>query len=85
VTIENRVPQPFVCERVNLPVQRLSVYSSAEGRLWTESVTLEREGELANLIVHERPPDVASRATRVTGPRDLDGGGLFRAFGTLFR
>jgi hypothetical protein len=85
VTIENRVPQPFVCERVNLPVRRLSVYSSPQGRLWTESVTLEREGELANLVVDSRPPDIASGATRITGPRDLDGGGLFRAFGTLFR
>ena len=85
VTIENRAQQPFMCERVNLPVRRLSVYASADGRLWTESVTLEREGELANLVVDPKPPPIAAQASRVTGPRDLDGGGLFRAFGTLFR
>jgi hypothetical protein len=84
VTIENRVAQPFICERVNLPVRRLSVYA-ADGRLWTESVTLEREGELANLVVDPTPSGVAARAARLTGPRDLDGGGLFRAFGTWFR
>jgi hypothetical protein len=85
VTIENRAEQPFVCERVNLPVRRLSVYASVDGRLWTEAVTMQREGELAHLVVNEKPPAAASGATLLTGPRDLDDGGMFRAFGTWFR
>jgi hypothetical protein len=85
VTIENRIEQPFVCEQVNLPVRRLSVYATSGGRLWTEAVTLERVGELAKLILDDKPPSVASDAVRVSGPRDFDDGGMFRAFGTLFR
>jgi hypothetical protein len=85
VTIENRIEQPFVCEQVNLPVRRLSVYATAGGRLWTEAVTLERVGELAKLILDDQPPRVASEATRISGPRDVADAGMFRAFGTLFR
>ena len=85
VTIENKSLQPFVCERVNLPVRRLSVYATEDGRLWTQAVTMERAGELAHLVVDDKPPAVAANATRVSGPRDTDGGGMFRAFGTLFR
>jgi hypothetical protein len=85
VTIENRIEQPFVCEQVNLPVRRLSVYATSGGRLWTEAVTLERVGELARLVLDDKPPPVVSDAVRVTGPRDIDDGGMFRAFGTLFR
>jgi hypothetical protein len=85
VTIENRIEQPFVCEQVNLPVRRLSVYATSGGRLWTEAVTLERVGELARLIIHDKPPPITADAVRITGPRDIDDGGMFRAFGTLFR
>jgi hypothetical protein len=85
VAIVNKSSQPFICERVNLPVRRLSVYASDDGRLWTESVTMERSGELARLVVDERPSAIAANAVRVTGPRDTEDGGMFRAFGTLFR
>jgi hypothetical protein len=85
VAIENKSPQPFVCERVNLPVRRLSVYATEDGRLWTEAVTMERSGELARLVVDERPPPIAVNAELVSGPRDTEDGGMFRAFGTLFR
>ncbi|HEX4339301.1 MAG TPA: hypothetical protein VH062_25515 [Polyangiaceae bacterium] len=85
VSIENKSEQPFVCERVNLPVRRLSVYASEGGRLWTEPVTMERSGELARIVVGDSPPPVAPGAVRVTGPRDIEDGGMFRAFGTLFR
>jgi len=74
-----------MCERVNLPVRRLSVYASDDGRLWTEAVTMERSGELARIVVDEHPPAVAANASRITGPRDTEDGGMFRAFGTLFR
>ena len=85
VAIDNQSAQPFLCERVNLPVRRLSVYAADNGRLWTEAVTMERVGELARIVVHDKPPDVAVSAVRVTGPRDVAEGGMFRAFGTLFR
>jgi len=85
VAIENKSQQPFMCERVNLPVRRLSVYASDDGRLWTEAVTMERSGELARIVVDEHPPAVAANASRITGPRDTEDGGMFRAFGTLFR
>ena len=86
VSIRNGASTPFVCDRVNLPVRRLSVYTSDEGRLWTESVALEHtaDAELARLDVHRTPPKEASHAALVSGPRDTVDGGLFRAFGNLF-
>lgn len=87
VAINNGSSQPFVCDHVSLPVRRLSVYASAEGRLWTESVALERTAvdDLAKLDVSTGAPPEAHGATLVSGPRELgDPGGRFRAFGALF-
>jgi hypothetical protein len=87
VCIANGRDEPLVVESVNLPVRRLSVYRTENGRLWTEAVTLERTGRdvFATVNVKESPPREAASAVRLSGPRDsIAGGGLFRAFGTLF-
>jgi hypothetical protein len=87
VAINNGSEQTFVCDHVSLPVRRLSVYASSEGRLWTETISLERgeSEDLAALEVSSGPPEEAHGATLLSGPRDVgERGGHFRAFGALF-
>lgn len=87
VAINNGSGHAFVCDHVSLPVRRLSVYASSEGRLWTESISLERSvGEdFVKFDVASGPPREARGATPLSGPRDVDQkGGRFRAFGALF-
>lgn len=86
VAINNGSSLPFVCDHVSLPVRRLSVYASAEGRLWTESVALGRTSpdDLAKLDVSSGAPPEARGAILVSGPRELGDGGRFRAFGAFF-
>jgi len=87
VAINNGAGQPFVCDHVSLPVRRLSVFASSEGRLWTEPISLERSAdeEFAKLDVSSGPPEEARGATLLSGPRDAgQRGGRFRAFGALF-
>jgi hypothetical protein len=84
VTIDNGSGQAFVCDHVSLPVRRLSVYASSEGRLWTESVSLERteDDDFVKLDVASGAPAEVTGATLVSGPRDVGpSGGRFRAFG----
>jgi hypothetical protein len=87
VTIHNGADHPFVCDHVSLPVRRLSVFASSEGRLWTEPISLERSAneEFAKLDVSSGPPEAARGATLLSGPRESgQRGGRFRAFGALF-
>jgi len=87
VAINNGSGHPFVCDHVSLPVRRLSVYASSEGRLWTEPISLEQSAseEFAKLDVSSGPPEEARGATLLSGPRDAgQRGGRFRAFGALF-
>jgi hypothetical protein len=65
----------------------LSVYSAADGRLWTEAVTLERreDGDVAELQLAKGPPPEARSAKLLHGPRSkAEKGLLIRAFGGLF-
>jgi len=87
VAINNGSGEPFVCDHVSLPVRRLSVFASSEGRLWTEPISLDRSAdeEFAKLDVSSGPPEEAHGATLLSGPRDeSQRGGRFRAFAALF-
>ncbi len=87
VAINNGAEHVFVCDHVSLPVRRLSVFASSEGRLWTEPISLERSPheEFAKLDVSSGPPGEARGATLLSGPRDAGQRGIrFRAFGALF-
>lgn len=85
VEIHNDADTPLLCEQVNLPVRRLSVFSS-EGRLFTETVKLSRaeSDELARVDVSYGPPREAGEARLLSAPRDTETGSLFHAFGRLF-
>jgi hypothetical protein len=87
VAINNASASEFVCDRVSLPVRRLSVYGSTGGRLWTEAISFVRTEteELATLEVSPGAPPEASGAVLLSSPRDTgDNGGRFRAFGAWF-
>jgi hypothetical protein len=86
VAIQNGSDHTFVCDQVTLPVRRLSVYGSNEGRLWTEAISLGRTAteEFAKLDVASGPPPEASGATLLSAPREFGQVGRFRAFGALF-
>lgn len=87
VEIRNRADQPLLVERVNLPVGRLSIYVSRDGRLWTQKMTLERAaGQDATLNVGKETPPEAHAAKLVSGPRQAASQRmLFQAFGGLFK
>ena len=66
--IENHTDEPLVLEYLRIPAPHLSLYSDREGRLWTETIRLERTeaGEHALLeVVAGRPasagPDAEER------------------------
>jgi hypothetical protein len=88
VFIDNRVNNPLLVERLSLPVPYLSLYATADGSLWTQSVTMVRTRDtgMATLQVRDDLPEEAKDARRVGGPRQTpEKNMIFRAFGSLFR
>lgn len=55
VTLRNRAKDPFLIERINLPVPILSLHRDAWNRLWTRSLVLERspDGREAKVNLEE--------------------------------
>ena len=89
VEVENAGSDVLVVERINLPVRKLSIYVADTGRLWTESIHLERASTEAFAALHigKAPANVAGAAVRLSPPREGHGEhehALFRAFGSLF-
>lgn len=87
VQIRNEADAPLPLDRLSLPVQVLSVFGSADGSLWTESLSLirDRASDLASLEVEEGAPAFAGAAELLAGPREpRASGGLVRAFSVLF-
>jgi hypothetical protein len=74
--------------RLNLPLPLLALFQGADGRLWTEGVTLERSGtddNLASLRLDRGAPAEAGTATLIAPPRRIGERNLvFEAFGRLF-
>jgi hypothetical protein len=85
--VRNQAKSALVLDRLKLPMPNLSVFTAADGRLWTETVTLERreDGDLAELMLGKGPPAEVQPAKRQSGPRSRpEKGLLIRAFGGLF-
>lgn len=86
VRIRNRAPSRLEFERVKLPVPHLSLFADASNRLWTESLTLDRDadGEFADLVLGKGAPAEARGAKVLAGPREHYQKGLsMRVFGHL--
>jgi hypothetical protein len=84
--IRNLLSETLHLQRINLAVPFLSLFSTPEGALWTESVTLERStsGATGRLQVGGPPKD--AEAEMVAGARLASNtdGVLVRAFTALF-
>jgi hypothetical protein len=70
--------------KLKLPMPQLSLFETSDHRLWTEQVTLEREGdgEMASIRFGAAAPSSARGAKRIFAPRSK--GVLIRAFGAIF-
>lgn len=71
VRLRNRAKDDLVLERINLPVPNLALFADVEHRLWTQSVSVERDadGKLAEVRIGAGPPAQVASAERVSGPR----------------
>lgn len=88
VVIRNESSERFTLERIKLPVRYLSLFSAADGRLWTESLTATRKDnqELTSVEIREGAPPVARTARHLVPPREISQPGLLmRVFSSLFQ
>jgi hypothetical protein len=87
LTIHNKAAGPLPLEKISLPVPMLALYGDAGGKLWTQAVTLTREGQsdLASVRIDSSQKANGPELTRLAGPRQEPGrGGMTRAFSLLF-
>jgi hypothetical protein len=89
VRIQNDAPSPLQAERLNLPVPRLRLWCSTEGRLWTDDVMFVRtEGdEFATLRLDSKESTnfASAGAKRLSEPRvPTLSNVVLRAFNSLF-
>jgi len=83
----NRASDALHIDRVQLPVQYLSLHEGEGHFLWTESVTLEREidGDLTSVRFDKGPPREAGKTHLLRGPRvDVRSNIIMRTFNSLF-
>jgi hypothetical protein len=87
LTICNKAPSPLPLEKISLPAPMLALYGDTAGKLWTQAVTLTREGhsDLASVRIDNKLPDNTDSLTRLAEPRQEPGrSGVTRAFSLLF-
>lgn len=87
VLIRNQADTTLAIERVKLPTPLLPVYSSSDGQLWTSKITLvrEKDGDMAELFIDDKPPKEIENSTLLRKPRDeIDNTILIRAFNAVF-
>ena len=87
VFIRNQADTTLSVERLNVPAPQLPLYSSSSGQLWTPKITLTREkdGDLAALIIDNKAPKEVKQAVQLSKPRiTVSSGALIRAFNTVF-
>jgi hypothetical protein len=86
VLLRNRAKASLLVDRLNLPVPMLSLYADTSARLWTQTVTIERESEglLAAVKLDRTPPAEAEGARAIGEPRvKAERSILHRAFSAL--
>ena len=79
IRLRNGASDPIVFERLKIPVGHLSLYRAADGRLWTNglSVTRGSAGGEVECAVDERAPPQAEGSAPIEPPRRV-GPGLFK-------
>lgn len=87
VEIENGGDGPLIVEQLQLPAPMLAVYASADGVLFTESISLTRarSDTEAGLAVGSADEEGGSPLQRLSEPREVvEGNMVFQAFSRLF-
>lgn len=87
VIIRNRTGTSLLIERLSLPVPYLTLFESADGQLWTQTVimTSTRETGMATFDIDTNPPKQAGQVNRIGEPRQQSTHNMvIRAFGALF-
>jgi hypothetical protein len=88
VLVQNESSQEFTLEKIKLPVRYLSLFATADGQLWTESLAATRKDdqELTSVEIRGGAPAIAEAARPLVPPREvLQPGLLMRVFSSLFR
>lgn len=83
----NKAADKLLIDRIALPVPLLSLFATEAGLLWTQAVTLIREGDggMAELKLAKEAPKEAKGAERINKPRQQpERGMLVRAFSSIF-
>ena len=78
IRLRNGASDSLVFERLKIPVGHLSLYRAADGRLWTNSLSVTRSsaGEVECTVDEQAPPQAEGRAA-IEKPRRA-GPGLFK-------
>jgi hypothetical protein len=86
VLIKNKSGQTLVMERLSLPVHYLTVYGTADNKLWTSRVSVKWEhGSTVSVDIEAQPPAEAGKAQLLCAPRhEPEKGGVIRAVASLF-
>lgn len=89
VKIRNSGTDALRIDRLNLPLNRLSLFYSPRSGFWTNQITLERsdDSEMAVMKLDRQPPADANPTQFITGPRMKTEGThpVIRAFSAIFR
>jgi hypothetical protein len=88
IIISNRSEADLLLERLSVPVPYLSIFITAGGDLWTETLTAIHKdpAELVNITISRGMPREAGRGGQLLAPprKVAEKGVLSRALGTLF-
>lgn len=87
IHVRNRGTDAMHIDRIQLPVQYLSLHEAANHFLWTEAVTLDRQagGDLAAVRFERHPPAEAGPTKRLRDPRlELHANLIVRTFSSIF-
>lgn len=79
VRVRNQAGTNLAVEKIKLPLPNMSIFTTPEGRLWTETVTLTRQedGDMAAIDLGKTPPSHIEGTKLLTGPREQPAKGLF--------
>lgn len=86
VRIVNHAASVLPLARIRLPLPHLSLYAGEDGRLWTETVILDRkqDGDFAEIKLTRSAPQEAGTCEKVSKPREEIGRHpLIRSFTSL--
>ena len=86
VRLHNQAEDDLLLERINLPVPNLALFVGEGGRLWTQTVSVERSSDAkrAEVRIEDAPPVEAGKVERVAEARSAMPRNVFsRALGAL--